>query len=91
LDVSVTFPLTTIPQAGAMPVPSGCAIIDVGCIDNAPIAANETIVATMYDTIVRFIQKRERKLSIYVKLNFVLKFMMVIIKYNHVLTLLDVT
>jgi hypothetical protein len=95
LDVNVTVPETTCPQAGFVvtdavedgeavedgkPVEDGeavedgkpvedvglapleagfvdcvCAIASVGCIVNAPNAAKETIVATMYDIVVLFI------------------------------------
>ena len=34
-----------------------CAIANVGCIVNAPNAAKDTIAATMYDIVVRFIHK----------------------------------
>jgi hypothetical protein len=82
LDVNITVPETTCPQAGFVVVESVedgepvedrepvedvgsvavfvncvCAIASVGCIVNAPNAAKETIVATMYDIVVRFIHR----------------------------------
>jgi hypothetical protein len=70
LEVNVTFPETTCPQAGFVvaelpdvesagdvPVLLVCAATSVGCIINVPSADKDTSVATMYDIVVRFIHR----------------------------------
>ena len=71
LEVNVTFPETTCPQAGfvvaelpdvesAVDVPVllvVAAATSVGCIINVPSADKDTSVATMYDIVVRFIHR----------------------------------
>jgi hypothetical protein len=55
--VRFTNPLTTCPHAALVATGCACAIIGNEGIARPPIAISDRIVATMYDTIVRFIQK----------------------------------
>src|SRR5918996_6644163 len=87
--VNVTFPCTTCPHAT---VPCGgcssCATAFIGATTCAPTATNDTIAATMYVIKVLFIQKDASRLTIYVKLLFVLNSKFVYIQHKYLFRIL---